>query len=350
MRRRMSASEGRPVGHGEELGLVAVVLSDRCRESGFARSREAVRVGPPGSSLRRTSAVEARSSGTLACHELAVRLRGVTAPGSGLTLGRWKTGGVLRARLPAVNSPRAEEGFGGLNERELRLGAVALCRPFPDEPLGELKLGRLGAEGLDRLGELKLGWLGAEKLGRLGPARRVGEELDRLGAEKLDRLGAEKLDRLGPLRLGAEKLDRLGALRLGAEKLGRLGALRLGAEKLDRLGVLRLGAEKLDRLDERPPLEARAPPDDDLDPPPRPDDRPRSPPREGSAIAVAAKKAIAAANTAAAPVHETGFVTPAMALPLLCENVGSSRPLIHLRETCRCQSHAVLELKGRRNG
>ena len=146
MRRRMSESEGRPDGEGEELGLVAGILSDRGRESRFASSREAVRVGAPCSSLRRTSDVEARSIDSPERLELPGPSRVLAVLRSGLTLGRMNVG-----------------GFDGLVASGLRLGAVGLDRLIPDRlwpddlvlppveeggrrlgPLGEVRL-RLGA-------------------------------------------------------------------------------------------------------------------------------------------------------------------------------------------------------------
>ncbi len=319
VRPRMSESEGRPVGQGEELGSVAVVLSDGGREPGLAWSREAVRGGPPCSILRRTSDVEARSIELPERDDLGPSTRALPAMRSGVTVGRLNVGGVGFVRLHVIPDglwlgvivlPRLREG-------DVTLGACELG-PLGEMPLrlGGLKVSRLGPPPLDAE---TLGRLGALKLDRLGPLR--------LGAEKLARLGALKLERLGPLRLGAEKLarlgalklDRLGPLRLGAEKLARLGAL-----KLDRLGPLRLALEKLGRLNEPPPLEARDPPNDDLDPPPPPDERACDPLLGPFADAEAAKTANTSPNTAAATVarrsgavHEAGLLRPDMALPLL---------------------------------
>ena len=133
---------------------------------------------------------------------------------------------------------------------------------------------------------------------------------------------------VGP-RLTIGGLDRLELPRLGDKKLGGLGALRLGDEKLGRLGALRLGREKLARLDECPPEDR----DDDLDPPPRPDEPPDRL-RAGSAVAAAAAKAITSANTAIPTVarrdgvdHETDFLTLHMALPLLVRDCRLISPL-----------------------
>ncbi len=277
VRPRMSESEGRPVGQGEELGSVAVVLSDGGREPGLAWSREAVRGGPPCSILRRTSDVEARSIELPERDDLGPSTRALPAMRSGVTVGRLNVGGVGFVRLHVI-----PDG--------LWLGVIVLPRLREgDVTLGACELGPLGEMPL-RLGGLKVS--------RLGPPP--------LDAETLGRLGALKLDRLGPLRLGAEKLARLGAL------------------KLDRLGPLRLALEKLGRLNEPPPLEARDPPNDDLDPPPPPDERACDPLLGPFADAEAAKTANTSPNTAAATVarrsgavHEAGLLRPDMALPLL---------------------------------